>query len=269
MSDVLERILETKRGELRKLRRRYTENDLVELAAAADPVRGFAARLDTVAESGPAVIAEIKKASPSKGVIRADFDPPAIAADYAGGGAACLSVLTDRDYFQGDNDFLVQARAACALPALRKDFTIAPPQVIEARAIGADAVLLIAAALSTAQLRELHACAREFGLDVLVEVHDGEELGTVQSALDGREYLLGINNRSLRTFETSLDTTRELLADCPPGARVVSESGIHTAEDVRGLWDAGVQRFLVGEGLMRADSPGEALRALIGNHSAS
>ena len=264
MTDVLNRILATKGEEIRALRRRYSENDLLELARGAEPVRGFAERLDTVAESGPAVIAEIKKASPSKGVIRADFEPAAIAADYAGAGAACLSVLTDVRYFQGHNDCLVQARAACALPVLRKDFTIDPAQVMEARAIGADAVLLIVAALSAPQLRELYDCAREFALDVLVEVHDGDELATAQAALQDRDYLLGINNRSLRSFDTTLQTTLALLPACPPSARVVSESGIHTHADVQRLWEVGVRRFLVGEGLMRAARPGEALRALLG-----
>lgn len=267
MSDILASIVEVKREELAALRRRYSARDLIELGRAADPARGFIAALDACAAQGPAVIAEIKKASPSKGVIRADFDPPRLAEAYARGGAACLSVLTDARFFQGHNDFLVAARAACDLPAIRKDFLIDELTVLEARAIGADAVLLIAACLSPSQMNSLHACAREAGLDVLVEVHDAEELAAVQQAGLHGGWLLGVNNRNLRTFETRLETTLDLLALAPPGVPLVTESGIATPEDVRRMIDAGVSRFLIGESLMRAPDPGVALQALIAGNA--
>jgi len=206
-----------------------------------------------------AVIAEIKKASPSKGVIRPDFAPAEIAAQYAAGGAACLSVLTDRDFFHGSESALQAARAACELPALRKDFTIDPYQVAEARAIGADAILLIVAALSDAQLRELSAAAAEYGLDVLVEVHDRAEL---ERALELPTRLVGINNRNLRDFSTRLETTLELLDVVPADRVVVTESAIHTRDDVARMRAAGVSAFLIGEAFMRADDPGAALRQL-------
>ncbi len=262
--DILEKILDNKRDEIAKLRRAYSENALRERAAEAGATRGFKAALARVAESGAAVIAEIKKASPSKGLIREDFDPAWIAGEYAEGGAACLSVLTDRVFFQGDNDYLQTARDNCALPALRKDFMIAPLQIVEARAIGADAILLIAAALSSSQMNELAACADELELDVLVEIHNADELAKVNQARLLPRALLGINNRNLRTFETRLETTLDLLPQLPPGCEVVTESGIGAADDIKRMRDAGVQRFLVGESLMRQPSPGDALRALIG-----
>lgn len=265
--DILEKILDSKRDEIAKLRRAYSENALRERAAEAGATRGFKAALARVAESGAAVIAEIKKASPSKGLIREDFDPAWIAGEYAEGGAACLSVLTDRNFFQGDNDYLQAARAACALPALRKDFMIAPLQIVEARAIGADAVLLIAAALSPTQMNELAACADELGLDVLVEVHNAEELDAVQQARLLPDALLGINNRNLRSFETKLETTLELLPQLPAGCEVVTESGIGDHDDLQRMLQAGVSRFLVGESLMRQASPGDALRRLRGQGS--
>jgi len=205
------------------------------------------------------VIAEIKKASPSKGVIREDFRPADIAASYAGHGAACLSVLTDVQYFQGGYDHLRQARAACSLPVLRKDFLIDPYQVIHARALGADCVLLIAAALAPDQLRELEAAATDLGMDVLVEVHDREEL---DAALSLDTPLIGINNRDLRTFETRLETTLSMLKDVPAGKRIVTESGILRPEDVDRMRTHGVQAFLVGEAFMRAPDPGAALHEL-------
>lgn len=264
-SDILQRILSVKREEIAQLRRRYSETALRERAAAADPVRGFAAALRARADCGQAaVIAEIKKASPSKGLIRADFDPAWIAADYAAGGAACLSVLTDRQFFQGHDDYLRAARGACSLPAIRKDFLIDPLQVIEARAIGADCVLLIAAALAPAQLAELAALARQLGLDVLIEVHDRVELDAVRALGLPPPVLLGINNRSLRSFETRLETTLDLLPAIPATYEVVSESGIFTRADVERMRAAGVQRFLIGESLMRQPSPGAALRELLG-----
>ena len=260
LPDVLERILARKAEEVAGRRARVAIADLEDQIAAQDGARGFVAQLEaTLAAGRAAVIAEVKKASPSKGVIRPDFDPAEIAAQYAAGGAACLSVLTDRDFFQGSEAYLRSARAACELPALRKDFTIDPYQVAEARAIGADAILLIVAALSDAQLRELSAAAAQYGLDVLVEVHDRAEL---ERALELPTRLVGINNRNLRDFSTRLETTLELL-DVIPGDRVVvTESAIHTRDDVQRMRDAGVSAFLVGEAFMRAADPGAALRQL-------
>lgn len=261
--DILEKILDNKRDEIAKLRRAYSENALRERAAEAGATRGFKAALARVAESGAAVIAEIKKASPSKGLIRKDFNPAFIAREYAEGGAACLSVLTDRNFFQGDNEYLQTARDNCALPALRKDFMIAPLQIIEARAIGADAILLIASALSPSQMNELASCAEELGLDVLVEIHNTEELGAVLKAGLLPHALLGINNRNLRTFETRLETTLDLLPQLPAGCEVVTESGIGSTDDVKRMRAAGVHRFLVGESLMRQARPSVALRNLL------
>jgi indole-3-glycerol phosphate synthase len=229
------------------------------------PARGFAAALEArVAAGDAAVIAEVKKASPSKGVIRAGFDPAAIARSYEAGGAACLSVLTDIDFFQGSDAFLQQARDACALPVLRKDFTVDPYQVAEARALGADCILLIVAALDDARLRDLAAQAMELGMDVLVEAHDGAELERALRvpSVAGRTPLTGVNNRDLRTFEVSLDTSIRLRATMPPGRRLVAESGIATRDDVRRLRGAGVDAFLVGEAFMREADPGAALHRL-------
>jgi indole-3-glycerol phosphate synthase len=264
MSDILRKIIAVKRDEIAALRRRHSASSLRDLAAAQSAPRGFAGELRARVNAGMSgVIAEIKKASPSKGLIRADFDPVWIAREYEEGGAACLSVLTDEQFFRGRNDYLVAARTACRLPVIRKDFLIDELQIIEARAIGADCVLLIAAALSAAQLAELHACARELKLDVLVEIHDGAELEQVMSAALIGPWLLGINNRNLRTFETRLEVTLELLPHLPRGCEVVTESGIATAADVNRMRAAGVQRFLIGESLMRQTSPGAALKALI------
>lgn len=264
MSDILQKILAVKRDEIAALRRRYSRSSLHDLAAGQSAPRGFATALRTKADAGAAaVIAEIKKASPSKGLIRADFDPAWIADEYQQGGAACLSVLTDVQFFQGHNDYLQAARRACALPVIRKDFLIDPLQIAEARAIGADCILLIAAALSVAQLDELHACAHELEMDVLVEVHDQRELEQVVAAQLKSSYLLGINNRNLRTFETRLETTLELLPLLPTGAEVVTESGIATPADVARMRGAGVHRFLVGESLMRQTSPATALKTLV------
>ena len=262
MSDILQRIVAVKRDEVSTDRARCGEAVLREAAAARSAPRGFAAALRAKVAAGlPAVIAEVKKASPSKGVIRANFVPAEIAASYARHGAACLSVLTDESFFQGHADFLQQARDACALPVLRKDFMIDPYQVLQARAIGADCILLIAACLSDAQMAELEACATEFGMDVLVEVHDGDEL---DRALRLKTPLLGINNRNLRSFEVSLDTTLALQPRVPADRLLVTESGIVDRADVRRLRDAGVPAFLVGEAFMRADDPGLALAALFG-----
>ncbi|HET8597841.1 MAG TPA: indole-3-glycerol phosphate synthase TrpC [Castellaniella sp.] len=260
MSDILRQILDTKRIEVATARQMRSEAELLREARSRKDIRGFARAIeDKIAQGKPAVIAEIKKASPSKGVIRADFQPSDIATSYACQGAACLSVLTDVQYFQGGYDHLRQARAACSLPVLRKDFLIDPYQVIHARALGADCVLLIAAALQPDQMRELEAVAIDLGMDVLVEIHDRAEL---DAALTLQTPLLGINNRNLRTFETRLETTLDMLKDLPEGKRVVTESGILQPADVDRMRDRGVQAFLVGEAFMREPDPGIALRTL-------
>ncbi len=260
MSDILDKIVAVKREEVPVARALHSEAALRELAAAQSAPRGFTAALRAKLAAGlPAVIAEIKKASPSKGVIREHFVPAEIAASYARHGAACLSVLTDQRFFQGHADYLRQARAACPLPVLRKDFMIDPYQVLEARAMGADCILLIAACLSDAQMAELEACAIDQGLDVLVEVHDGDEL---DRALRLQTPLLGINNRNLRSFEVTLDTTLGLLPRVPTDRLLVTESGITGRADVQRMRAAQVHAFLVGEAFMRADDPGAALAAL-------
>ena len=258
--DVLQRILQRKAEEVAERSAKLCLADVMAQAADAPPPRGFAAAIEAKIASGrPAVIAEVKKASPSKGVIRADFDPAQIARSYEAGGAACLSVLTDVDFFQGADAYLRQAREACALPALRKDFTIDPWQVYEARALGADCILLIVAALEDVRLADLSGLALDLGMDVLVEVHDLDEL---ERAVQVPAPLLGINNRSLRSFEVSLDTTLSLMRAVPRDRRLVTESGIAAADDVRKLRAAGVDAFLVGEGFMRDSDPGAALQRL-------
>jgi indole-3-glycerol phosphate synthase len=262
MSNILDQIVAVKHREVAAARAQVGEAALLALASAQSAPRGFAAALRAKLAAGqPAVIAEIKKASPSKGVIREHFVPAEIAASYAQHGAACLSVLTDVSFFQGHADFLRQARAACALPVLRKDFMVDPYQVLEARAMGADCILLIAACLSDAQMRELEACAIAQGMDVLVEVHDGDEL---DRALQLQTPLLGINNRNLKTFAVTLDTTLGLLPRVPAGKLLVTESGIGGRADVQRMRAADVQAFLVGETFMRADDPGAALAAVFG-----
>ena len=262
MSGILERILTRKRKELEAARAALPLHEIEARARAAPAPRDFVAALRSkIAAGRPAVIAEVKKASPSKGLLRADFDPAAIAKSYAAGGAACLSVLTDRDFFQGAHEHLAQARAACALPVLRKDFITEPYQIHEARALGADCILLIAAALARQDMQGLEASARSLGMAVLVEVHDAAEL---ESALALQTPLLGINNRNLRTFETTLETTLGLLPKIPSGRIVVTESGILTPADVHQMRGNGVGAFLVGEAFMRADDPGAALRLLFG-----
>ena len=257
---ILREILARKADEVVQCKSRRTLSRLQEVVDEQNAPRGFMRALEVlVAESRPAVIAEIKKASPSKGVIREDFHPAEIARSYSEGGAACLSVLTDRDFFQGADAYLQEARAACNLPVLRKDFTIDPYQVVEARALGADAVLLIVAALEDGQMAELYAAACEFGLDVLVEVHNRAEL---DRALDLPLSMVGINNRNLHTFDTSLDTTIDLLPHIPEDCLVVTESGIHTTDDVSQMRSAHVHAFLVGEAFMRAEEPGAKLQAL-------
>ena len=263
---VLQRILARKAGEVAERRVRVPMRDLQLRATEQAPPRGFAAAIEAaIAAGGPAVIAEAKKASPSKGLIRPEFDPAAIARSYAQAGAACLSVLTDADFFQGSDAFLLQARDACALPVLRKDFIVDEYQVVESRALGADCVLLIAAALDDVQLVGFAARSQALGLDVLLEVHDAGELERalrIACAGDGRQPLLGINNRDLRSFEVSLETTLALQARVPAGRRLVTESGIATQADVRRLREAGIDAFLVGEAFMREADPGAALRRL-------
>jgi len=263
--DVLQAILRRKHEEIAQRAARLSLRELSARAADASPARGFAAALEAkIAAGGPAVIAEIKKASPSKGVIRPNFDPATIARSYEAGGAACLSVLTDVDFFHGADAHLQQARAACALPVLRKDFIVDAYQVVEARALGADCILLIAAALDDPRLAALSAQALDLDMDVLVEVHDAAELERALQFADrgGRAPLLGINNRNLRTFEVSLDTTLALKGAVPGDRRLVTESGILDPGDVRRMRAAGVDAFLVGEAFMRETDPGAALRRL-------
>ena len=260
MHDILQRILATKREEVAAAQALRPIDELRQMARAASAPRDFVGAIRArIAQGKPAVIAEVKRASPSKGLLRADYDPAAIARSYAAGGAACLSVLTDRDYFQGDAAHLVAARAACALPVLRKDFVVDPYQVVEARSWGADAVLLIAAALEADAMAAMERAALDLGMSVLVEVHGADELAR---ALRLATPLIGINNRNLRTFETRLEVTLELLRSVPRGRVVVSESGIATAADVGRLRAAGVNAFLVGEAFMRAADPGHALAEL-------
>ena len=254
---VLEKIVATKHEEVRKRRAAVPMEALPE---REDSTRGFRSALAAkLAEGHPAVIAEIKKASPSKGVIRADFDPVAIASSYERGGAACLSCLTDEHYFQGHDEYLKAARQATQLPVLRKDFVIDAYQVSEAYALGADCILLIAAILDSSALADLYVQALEMGLDVLIEVHDEKEC---ERALSLAPPLLGINNRNLHDFSVSLQTTLDLLPSIPPGTLLVTESGIQTTKDVQTLQSAGVNAFLVGEAFMREPSPGRALEAL-------
>ena len=258
--DILRKIVHRKVEEVRARAARRPESVLIADLAQADPTRGFVAALQSkIADGQPAVIAEIKKASPSKGVLREDFHPAEIALSYARAGAACLSVLTDVDFFQGGDHYLVQARAACALPVIRKDFIIDPYQVYEARLMGADCILLIASCLGDGALRDLSALAQELGLDVLVEVHDAKEL---ERTLAVPVRLVGINNRNLRTFEVSLDTTLGLLSSVPEDRLLVTESGILTRDDVSRMRHHGVNAFLVGEAFMRASDPGAELARL-------
>jgi indole-3-glycerol phosphate synthase len=260
MSTILDTILARKREEVAARRQQVSQFELNTRAASAPSVRGFAdAVASKIAAGLPAVIAEVKKASPSKGVIRADFDPAAIARSYAAGGAACLSVLTDVDFFQGSDAYLQQARAACELPVLRKDFIVDAYQVYEARVLGADCVLLIAAALDDVQLSEFAFIAADLGMDVLLEVHDLDEL---ERALPVPARLLGINNRNLKTFDVTLQTTLDLQHAVPADRVLVTESGILAPADVALMRNADVHAFLVGEAFMRQPDPGTALREL-------
>ncbi len=260
MTDILEKIVAVKRTEVAAAQKRMPLAAMRADAESRVLTRDFVGALQAKIKAGkPAVIAEVKKASPSKGVLRADFIPADIAQSYAEFGAACLSVLTDQQFFQGCVDYLKQARASCQLPVLRKDFMVDAYQIYESRAKGADAVLLIAACLDDAQLRDFEAIARSLDMAVLVEVHDEEELGR---ALKLKTPLIGVNNRNLKTFEVSLDTTLTLMRDMPSDRMLVCESGIHTRDDVLRMGSAGVNVFLVGEAFMRADEPGQALAEL-------
>ena len=257
-ADILQKILDTKQQEVAERSARLSLAQLKELAPTADPVRGFLNAMQAkVANGQAAVIAEIKKASPSKGIIRADFDPPTLAQSYAQAGAACLSVLTDAQYFQGHEDYLKAARSACTLPVIRKDFILDPYQIYEARAIGADCILLIVSALNDQQLNELYAVATELGMDVLIEVHDRDEL---LRTLPLNAPLIGINNRNLGTFFTDVENSFRLAGQLPQDAVLVSESGISDPEIVNRLRAAGFRGFLIGETFMKTQQPGETLQ---------
>jgi len=258
--DILTTILAKKAEEVAKRKLRMSIADLEEIASGVEKPRGFYNALQyKVLAKKPAIIAEIKKASPSKGVIRENFQPVVIGQDYAMNGAACLSVLTDKEFFQGSEAYLQMVRERCPLPVIRKDFMIDPYQIHEARALGADCVLLIVAALEDAQMHELSDVATKLGMDVLVEVHDADEL---QRALTLDTRLIGINNRNLRSFETSLQTTLDLKATVPADRIIITESGIHSQEDVQLMLDNDIYAFLVGEAFMRAESPGQKMREL-------
>lgn len=258
--DILKKIIHRKEQEIAERKQLKAVDVVINEIKTASPVRGFVDSMKKrIANNEPAVIAEIKKASPSKGVMREDFQPAEIAKSYQAGGASCLSVLTDIDFFQGSDDYLKQARNACDLPVIRKDFIVDSYQVYEARAMGADCILLIVAVLTNNQMADLYLLARELGMDVLIEVHDEAEL---HRALPLGADLVGINNRNLRDFTTSLNTTLDLLAQIPDDRIVVTESGIHTAEHIKLMRDHQVNAFLVGEAFMRADEPGVELKKL-------
>lgn len=260
MSSILNEIAEYKRGWVAACKKKYSEAELLQLAREQVPLDFAGALSEKVSQSQNAVIAEVKKASPSKGVIRPDFDPVAIAKSYEAGGAACLSILTDVKYFQGADEYVTEVRKAVNLPLLRKEFILDPYQIIEARAMGADAILVILAMVDDLLATELTACAHEQGLSVLPEVHNEEEL---ERALRLDTQLIGINNRNLHTFETTLDTTIELLDQIDGSKTVITESGIFTPADIQQMNDHGVYGFLIGESLMRQPNPGEALNTLL------
>lgn len=261
--DILKKIIARKQEEVAACKEKISLTELEAKLDSAPPVRGFVDSIRSKLAAGKsAVISEIKKASPSKGILREDFQPAEIAKSYSAAGAACLSVLTDIDFFQGSDEYLQQARAACELPVIRKDFFIDPYQVVEARVLGSDCILLIVAVLEDEQMQELCSLATDLGMDVLVEVHDAEEL---QRALKLNIPLMGINNRNLRTFETSLNTTIELLEQIPEDRIVVTESGIHAKADVELMRKHQVNTFLVGEAFMREEEPGKKLQELFSN----
>ena len=262
MSDTLNKINETKRTEISALKQQFSQAELEARAKLADGPRGFISALQHASETGYGLIAELKKASPSKGLIRPDFDPPVLARAYEEGGASCLSVLTDKTYFQGDNLYLQAAREAVSLPVLRKDFMIDPIQIIESRALGADCILLIMASLSLAQARELEAAAHEWGMDVLIEVHDAGEL---ESACQLRSPLMGINNRNLKTMEISLEVGKSMLPLLPDDRIAVAESGLFHASDLAEMAAAGARCFLIGESLMRAQDVCQATKDILAN----
>ena len=262
MADVLAKIIDTKREEVSALKASAHSADLPQMARDQSTPRGFAARLQSASKTGYGLIAEVKKASPSKGLIRADFDPSVIAKAYEDGGATCLSVLTDEDYFQGHMDYMIAARAAVSLPVLRKDFMIDTLQVTEARAHGADAILIIMAAVDDTLARELEEAAFSHGMDVLVEIHDAEELDRARLL---KSPLLGINNRNLKTMETSLQTAVGLLDDFPEGRIAVAESGLFTPDDLSLMAEHGARCFLIGESLMRQENVKEATQTILAN----
>ena len=262
MTDVLAKIIDGKRDEVAALRATTPLSELEAAARAADPVRGFAAALARDSKAGYGLIAELKKASPSKGLIRADFDPASLAQAYEQGGASCLSILTDTPWFQGAPDYLVAARGAVNLPVLRKDFMIDPIQIVESRALGADCILLIMAALDDTLAQELEACAMEHGMDVLIEVHDAGEL---ERACRLSSPLMGINNRNLKTMEISLDVGAAMLPALPDDRIAVAESGLFAPADLARMAAAGARCFLIGESLMRADDVAAATRAILAN----
>lgn len=262
MANVLDAICENRKQQYVKIKAEHPIAEVEKKAQEASPVRGFGIALTRASREGYGLIAEIKKASPSAGLIRPDFDPPALAQAYEAGGATCLSILTERENFQGDDSYLGSARSACSLPVLRKDFMLEPYQVIEARAIGADCILLIMACLSDGQALELEACALDLDMDVLIEVHDENEL---DRAFALRSPLIGVNNRNLKTLDVDLSTTERLAARLPAGKELVAESGLKTSADLARLAQAGARRFLVGESLMRNDDVEEATKSLLAN----
>ena len=262
MADILKKIIETKKTEVAQLKADMSLHELHHQAAAAPAPAGFAAALKAASVSGYGLIAELKKASPSKGLIKADFDIPSLARAYADGGASCLSVLTDKHYFQGDDAFLMAARTVSNLPVLRKDFMIDPVQIVHSRALGADCILLIMAALSDAQAQELEAAAHELGMDVLIEVHDSTEL---DRAFRLTSPLMGINNRNLKTMEISLQVGLDMLPRLPENRIAIAESGLFTADDLALMAGTGARCFLIGESLMRSDDVTGATAALLAN----
>ena len=260
MPTILNTIVQRKQEEVAERLKTLSLSDVQARAADADPVRGFASSLNQrSSQNKAAIISEIKKASPSKGVIREDFQPASIARSYEQAGASCLSVLTDKDFFQGSESYLQEARAACKLPVLRKDFMVDPYQIYESRMIGADCILLIVSCLTDTQLQEFNGIAQQLGMDVLVEVHGADEL---ERALPLEGTLLGVNNRNLHTFEVTLNNTFDLLPKIPEGRQLITESGIHTTTDVDAMFAKGINSFLVGEAFMRQDDPGLGLKQL-------